>query len=98
MTEKNAIPDCDSCIFLNNVCDRIAVAVMSSKWMSRYCEAPPVSSIFSFPHLKTLYKGKQREEERVAQNRITSFLAVLSTVATSENTWRCLALFVAYFP
>lgn len=64
MTVQDAIPDHDHYTFLNNVSDRIAVAVQSPKWVSRYCTAPPGFEHFSFPHLKTLYKGKQHCSRR----------------------------------
>lgn len=71
---QDAIPDRDYCIFLINVCDRIAAAFMSPQWMSRYCNPPPGLEYFSLSSLKTLYKGKalQREGERMAQTQINS--------------------------
>lgn len=60
----------DYYIFLINVHCRIASVLKSLKWMSRYCNVPPVFEHFSILHHKTLYKGRQmalqREEERMA--------------------------------
>lgn len=104
MTVQDAIPDHDCYIFLNKTCDRIAVAVQSPKWASRYCTAPPGLEHFSFPHLKTLYKGKQhcrgrRKEwpktKKTAKTNSFQFLQcnlLWPLQRTSEEVWPCLCL------
>lgn len=64
---QDAISDCDYYIFLINVCDRIAAAFMSSKWMSRYCNAHPWLGTFFPPASQNLVQ-RQRTAEGGGKN------------------------------
>lgn len=61
--------DCARCnswpwllLFLNNVCDRIAVVVVSPRWMSRYCNAPQALNTFPFYLSKTCTEANSTAE------------------------------------
>lgn len=87
--QGDTIPYHDYYIFLINVHDGIALVLKSLKWMSRYCNVPPVFEHFSFPHLKTSYKGRKQHyrarrkewpkvKETVKNRSLQFWLAVVS--------------------